>query len=187
MNNTVINYLERSKICLIDDFFTPELSEQILTIFDNINDTDWPDTEVFKHRTGRLLYQGKSRTADQIMSYAASPEILEQIKGMLGNSVQLGGISLWADFEGYTITPHVDPDFFDYAVQIYMSRDPVKWNSPILGTTIYQTPSKILFQLPYRNNFGYFFEKPGEVLHGLATPVPPGMQRNSVYLRYNRV
>lgn len=186
MKTTVIDYLNQSKIYLLDDFFTTELSEQIHTVFDNVNPNEWPDTDVFKHRTGRLLYQGTSPVINHVMAYAASPDILEQISGMLGNAVSLGGISLWADFEGYTIAPHVDPDFFDYAVQIYMTRTPPMWNSPILGTTIYQAPSKILFQLPYRNNFGYFFQKPGKVLHGLATPVPPGMQRNSVYLRYNR-
>jgi hypothetical protein len=186
MKNTVINYLGQSNIYLLDNFFTAELAEQVLSIFDNIDDTDWPDTEVFSHRAGRRLYRGKSKIVDQIVSYAASSEILKEINGMLGRPVIPAGISLWADFEGYTISPHQDPDFFDYAVQIYMSRESAKWNGPILGTTIYQTPDKILLQLPYRNNFGYFFEKPGQVLHGLATPVPPGMQRNSVYLRYNR-
>ena len=186
MNFTTIDYQGTSSIYLIDNFFPQDLVENIFSIFDNVNDTDWPDTDVFSHRSGRRLYQGNGPVVNSIMYYAGSNDTIKFINSMVGNSVAFSGVSLWADFPGYTITPHYDPDFFDYAVQIYITRDANAWNGPVLGTTIYETANKILCQLPYRNNFGYFFQQPNRVLHGLGTPVPDGMQRNSVYLRYNR-
>jgi hypothetical protein len=186
MKFTVIDYLQRSEIYLLDDFFPADLAKEILTVFDNFNEVDWPDTPEFSHKLGRRLYQGPADIGNKIMQFASSKETLPTIEGMLKTTVSFAGSSLWADFEGYIITPHVDPTFFDFAVQIYMTHEPTQWNGSMIGTTIYLSPDKILCQLPYRHNSGYCFQKPSQVLHGLGMTVPAGMQRNSVYLRYNK-
>jgi hypothetical protein len=185
MKSTRIDYEENSKIFLLDNFFSHELIEHIATIFDNITDPAWASSQIFEHRAGRLMYSENNTIIDQIRNFASSTGVIDALSTLIQSTVKFDSVNLWADFEGYEITPHTDPDYFKYAIQIYVSREKFHWNTPMFGTTIYSAQQLPLLQLPYRNNFGYFFEKPHKVCHGLGTAVPAGMQRNSVYLRYN--
>lgn len=185
MKSTCVHYQSSSKIFLIDDFFPEELLDKLLKIFDNIEDPAWSDSEIFEHRRGRLIYTANTETINQLRQFAQSFEIIKSLSELVGKQVEFDSVSLWADFEGYAISPHTDPDYFKHAIQIFVTRELTDWNTPMYGTTIYQTEQQALFQIPYRNNFGYLFEVPSKVLHGLGTQVPVDLQRNSVYLRYN--
>jgi hypothetical protein len=185
MKSTCVYYQSSSKIFLIDNFFPNELLENLLQIFENIEDPLWVDSEIFEHRRGRLIYTGNTKTINQLNWFAQSSELVDSISKMIEKSVRFDSASLWADFEGYAISPHTDPNYFKHAIQIFVTRESTSWNTAMHGTTIYQTEQEALFQMPYRNNFGYLFETPSAVLHGLGTQVPVGLQRNSVYLRYN--
>lgn len=186
MKSTRIEYQKDSNIFLLDNFFHADLVENILKLFDNINNSDWESSKTFQHQSGRLMYKGNNTAIDQITQFASSSDITIELSKLINSTVEFDSVSLWADIEGYEITPHTDPDYFQHAVQIYVTRDQCYWNSPMMGTTIYSAQQQALLQLPYRNNFGYFFETPNRVVHGLGTTVPAGMQRNSVYLRYNK-
>jgi hypothetical protein len=189
VNITTVELENKTRIFILDQFFERELVRDLYELFDTVT-TDvaaWSDSDVFKHHAGRLVYTGASPVLDKIRTAANDVGLRGKLSELLGHDIKFLSLDLWVDQPGYTIAPHYDPAFFEHAVQIYITNNPDYYAGPPLGTTIFQQQQqRVLFQLPYRTNFGYFFESPQQVYHGLAGSVPEGMQRNSVYLRFVR-
>jgi hypothetical protein len=188
MNTTTVILENTTRVFILDNFFQRELLQDLYQLFDTVgsDSTAWVESEVFKHRAGRLVYAGTSAVLDRIRTAANSDPMSTELSKLLGHDVKLSSLDLWVDQPGYTITPHYDPTWFDHAAQIYITNDPAYRVGTPWGTTIFQQQKQVLFQLPYRTNLGYLFEDPQQVYHGLAGHVPEGMQRNSVYLRFVR-
>ena len=190
MNVTTIELENNSRVFILDHFFENDLVLELYKLFDTVSfdASAWPESELFKHYSGRLVYAGKSSVLDKIRSYANTSIVQNKLRDLLGHNIKLSSLDLWVDQPGYTISPHYDPTFFEYAVQIYITNNPEYTVGVPFGTTIFQDQkNQVLLQLPYRTNFGYFFENPQKTYHGLVGTVPAGMQRNSVYLRFARV
>ena len=99
----------------------------------------------------------------------------------LGKTINYGNLLLWIDLPGFgTLTPHVDGDDSGL-MQAYITSTP----HPYAGTTMYAEDDKILFQLPYRDNFGWLFQPANKVLHGREHSVPEGISRFSIMINFH--
>jgi hypothetical protein len=173
-------------VYLVEDYFPLDLLEHLQNIFDSYQaqSPDWAAPSQFAHRGGREVYVKPDSRLDLIRQYASSDHMLSQVAEHMGNPVVFDDLQLWEDLPGYAIAPHLDiTDAYDHAIQLYVTKE----DADHLGTTFFNSDRKVLFQLPYRNNFGYVLPNPSKIWHGLTTPVPPGVHRHSVYLRYKRV
>ena len=186
MNTTKITNPDGEIVHLVEDYFTPELVNKLQELFDSYiaQSPEWAAPSEFAHRGGREVYVGSDATLDLVRAYASSANMLNYVAEHVGNQVEFDGLQLWEDLPGYSIAPHKDiVDAYDHAIQIYITKEDINH----LGTTFYSADQRITYQLPYRNNFGYMLPNPGGVMHGLIAPVPQGVHRHSVYLRFKRV
>jgi hypothetical protein len=187
MITTSITFPDSARAFLIDGFFNSDLANRARTLFDKVktDKINWPDNDIFEPRgNGRALYQGQSSVYDEIINFAGSIQTLEYLGNLIDKKICFAGASVWADFEGYDIMPHYDPPYFTHAAQIFISNRSPQWNDSPMGTSLYQNQNKLWLQLPYRHNFGYFFENSNNLLHGLGVKVPAGVQRNSIHFKY---
>ena len=92
-------------------------------------------------------------------------------------------VLMWIDLPGLgKLQPHVEgPAGGTYLMQIYLT-DRVE---PFNGTTIYNDKKEILFQLPFRNNFGWMFDQATGVMHGRHSDVSPNLKRFNIMTRFN--
>ena len=89
-------------------------------------------------------------------------------------------ISFFIDYPGSPpLLPHVEGSD-SWLSQVYIASFPHPYN----GTTIYNDRKNILFQLPYRDNMGWLFDRGSTVMHGRAHAVPEGLARFSLMIWY---
>lgn len=93
----------------------------------------------------------------------------------------LSDFSLWADYPGFgSLLSHMEKDGRGQG-QIYLARK----EYPTNGTTIMNDDKKILFTLPYRNNFGWFMEECTKIMHSREFDVPDDIVRYSLIYWHN--
>lgn len=170
-----VSLAPNANVLLIENFFDNKLLEDIQQYFDNWeNDPDeWiTPTELYCGVRWRCV--GNNPIYQCIRDYFASNATIEQLTRYLpGKKIYLSNFNIWVDRTGMgPMRPHVE-QADGWLAQIFVTRK----EHPYTGTTIYSSNNKILFQLPYRNNFGWFFDKGNTVNHGRAHDVPEGIDR----------
>jgi hypothetical protein len=182
MNVTRVNLAPNANVLLIEDFFNDALLEDIQQYFDawQNNPEEWVSpTE--SHRGVRWRCTGNDPVYQRIRDYFASDVIVEQLNRYLpGKKIYLSNFNIWLDRKGMgPMRPHVERAD-GWLAQIFVTRV----EHPYTGTTIYSADNKILIQLPYRNNFGWFFDQGSTVNHGREHDVPEGIDRFIVMAWY---
>jgi hypothetical protein len=175
MNVSRVNLAPNANVLLIEDFFNDVLLEDIQQYFDDWqnNPEEWEEpTEL--HRGVRWRCMGNNPVYQRIRDYFASDAIVEQLNCYLpGKKIYLSNFNIWLDRKGMgPMRPHVE-QADGWLAQIFVTRV----EHPYTGTTIYSADNKILIQLPYRNNFGWFFDRGSTVTHGREHDVPEGIDR----------
>jgi hypothetical protein len=170
-----LNIAPNANVLLIEDFFDQVLLEDIQQYFETWQNhpEEWvAPTEL--HQGVRWRCMGGNPTYQRIHDYFASDTIVEQLNRYLpGKKIYLSNFNIWLDRNGMgPMQPHVERAD-GWLAQIFVTRV----EHPYTGTTIYSTNNKILIQLPYRNNFGWFFDQGSTVNHGREHDVPEGIDR----------
>jgi hypothetical protein len=169
------------KIQLIDEFFTVEPMLALTRICDDFaqHNTRWTQPEGFNR--SRWVYDCKSTEFELVTEYLTSPALLHQLSELTGSQVRLTNTAMWVDSAGIgQLRPHRETAT-GFLAQVFVTRQTDNLN----GTTFYNDGRQVLFQLPYRNNFGWLFEG-DRVLHGRQADVTPGLNRFSVMMWYAR-
>jgi hypothetical protein len=111
----------------------------------------------------------------------SSPATLARFRGEIqSDELEFSYMKLYADLSGLgPLTEHVELAG-EYVAQIYFTRTPY----PYHGTSVHNQKKELLFTLPYRNNFGWFFDKGTTVMHSRLQDVLPGLNRFSLMLWY---
>lgn len=171
-----------AQVLLIDEFFPRDLNDALLQLVDAfaVDNPAWRNPPEFNGRP-RYVYAGTAPVVDQLKQYLTSEELNKELEAHTGRPVRLIDLQIWVDLPGFgRLTPHVEA-WGDYLSQIYITRQ----HDPDNGTTIYTDQRRILYQLPYRNNFGWFFDQCQLVWHGRKSDVAAGLTRASVMIWYN--
>jgi hypothetical protein len=182
--NTV-NIATGSKVFLIEEFLPEDIHEKIKKLFNEFttDSVDWKIPEWAQGRP-RYVYQGQSEKYNALKNFVISSSLLTQLEHLLGIKVQNTGIDLWIDFAGFgTLAPHYENEGSVYLAQIYISDK----EYPFIGTTIYNDNKEILFQLPFRDNYGWFFDKGYTVMHGREHDIPDDLARCSIMLWFDKI
>lgn len=142
--------------------------------------TDWfaPD---MAHQTTRFQYNGNHSTYTELEAYMSSPAMLARFQGEIQSSdLEFSYMKLLVDLPGFgPLAEHLELAG-EHVAQIYFTRTP----DPYHGTSIHNQQKELLFTLPYRNNFGWFFDVGTTVMHSRLQDVLPGMARFSLMLWY---
>jgi len=171
----------QARCFLIDDFLPNSYLMSLHEICDQFdkNSAEW------QHPTWtqcRYIYQGNAEAWQSIKKYLAIPN--DELAQSLGYAVVCDETLLWAEFQGLgKLRPHVEDPAGKHLSQVYISKQPV----PNIGTTIYTDNHEILFLLPFRDNFGWFFDDSGKITHGREHDIPSGMTRFTMMMHWSKI
>ena len=181
MNVHAIHLPNQARCFLIDSF----LPQSHLASIHEICEAFSKESVAWQHpewTTYRYIYQNCSPEWQSVVDYlkVPNPELTEA----LGYAVTCDEVLLWAEFQGIgVLQPHVEIPGGKNLSQLYINKQPVPNN----GTTIYTDQKEILCLLPYRDNFGWFFDDSGRVMHGRDNDVPPDIIRFTMMMHWSKV
>lgn len=181
--NVYTTQLPNQARCLLIDNFLPDshLSDlhAICDKFDK-NSSEWqhPDWTQYRYH-----YCGNTDSWQRLVEYLSTPQ--DELTKALGYTVVCAEAVIWAEFQGLgPLAPHVENvDPGKHLSQLYIS----KISIPNIGTTIYTDEKEILFLLPFRDNFSWFFDESGKVMHGRVHDVPENLTRFTMMMHWVRV
>jgi len=180
MDITAIKVPNGNHVYLLDNCYPQELLKELTDICDKFSpdSADWVAAEwtnrhyVFKNfEYFNSLLRNFHETLRDSMSL------------MLNHNLTVESSSLFVDLPGLgKLEPHVEGlAGGTYLMQIYLTSK----IEPFNGTTIYTDDKQVLFQLPYRNNFGWLFDRATGVMHGRHSDVASNLKRFSIMTRFN--
>jgi hypothetical protein len=115
----------------------------------------------------------------ELAEYFNSAEFKKPLEDHLGVDLQLTEGSIWADLAGFGPLGAHKEGGGSYMMQVYLTDTPHDYS----GTTIYNEAGEVLVQLPYRDNFAWFFHGM-KIMHGRRHDVPEGIKRFTLQVWY---
>jgi len=120
----------------------------------------------------RYIFHNQGPDWQKLKEYLDTREFLQNLETLTGCSLEVSAATMWADYQGFgSLGPHKEQGG-NYMMQIYIAKQEHDWS----GTTIYNERKQVLIQLPYRNNFAWFFHGQ-EIMHGRHHDVPENICR----------
>jgi hypothetical protein len=167
------------RVLILEDFFDDGLLEDILQLCErHANDSDWHNAE---WTSLRKIYKGQHPTYQRLLGALASDDIVKPLEQQLGYGIKFQDASLWADYPGFgPLLPHVEKGGTGQA-QLFLTRK----EYPTNGTSIMNLDKQLLFTLPYRNNFGWYFDNCTKIMHSREFDVPSDIVRYSLIFWYS--
>ena len=128
----------------------------------------------------RYLFDKQGHEWAKLEQYFSSGEFTQPIEQHLGIDLKYSTSTMWADLTGFgALGPHKEQGGA-YMMQVYLTDTPHDWT----GTTIYNETGEVLVQLPYRDNFAWFFHGQ-HVMHGRQHDVPEGLTRFTLQIWFD--
>lgn len=134
----------------------------------------WPQPDWCRDSGNRPRYIFNNQGDDwhRLQSFLRSQEFLQPLESLVEHELEVTTATMWADYRGFgALKPHKEQGGA-YMMQIYIAKQEHDWS----GTTIYNEQGQVLIQLPYRNNFAWFFHGQ-EIMHGRHHDVPENICR----------
>ena len=180
MNLHTVELATGQKMFLIDQFLSQPILEKVFSIFDSFSvDSEYwvPDPPNDPDHI-RYRYDGSNPYVNEVEQYLSSPAIIDTLSVALNKQIRFSVLKFWVDKKMLLSAHKEQPNGGLSMAQIYIT----KKEYPYLGTTMFQDNKKLLFQLPYRNNFGYMWEKSDKVMHGKIFETPEDFNRCSLII-----
>ena len=169
------------KVFLLDQVFEPAWLDKLHTMRKSaqLGTSPWLLAEHFGGRP-RYLHDETGEAWAELQQYFASADFIAPLEALVGSQLKYSVASIWADQRGFgALNPHKEYGGA-YMMQVYLTDEPHDWT----GTTIYNEAQQVLAQLPYRDNFGWFFHGM-KVMHGRHHDVPEGLTRFTLQIWFN--
>ena len=170
---------DKQTVLLLEDFFEADFLEKLTRLFEQHTiSPDWIDAE---WTSRRKIYSGNDPVYLELLEVLASPKILTPIEQTLGKKIKFDSVKLWSDYPGFgPLQAHQEGSGQGQA-QIYITRKEHATN----GVSVLNNDKQMLFTLPYRNNYGWYFDECTKVMHSREFDVPAGAVRYSLIFWYN--
>lgn len=171
------------KAFLIDQVFDPMWLDRLHALCNSaeLGKEPWPLAEHFGGRP-RYLHDGTGSEWSSMQKYFSSTEFVKSFEDLVGHPLKYSTASIWADQKGFgSLGPHKEQGGA-YMMQVYLTDNPHDWT----GTTIYNEAGQIISQLPYRDNFGWFFHGM-RIMHGRHHDVPAGLTRFTLQIWFSQI
>lgn len=180
MDITSIKIPNGNRVYLFDKVYPDDILVKLTDVCNSFS-PDSPDWSHAEWTTKRYIFKDFEYFSSLLHNFYET--FAQTMLSSLGHKLQFESSSLWVDLPNLgKLRPHVeDTGGGTYLMQIYLT-DRVE---PFNGTTIYNDDKQILFQLPYRNNFGWLFDQATGVMHGRHTDVAPNLKRFNIMTRFN--
>lgn len=173
MNVNVLQLHKGNKVFLLEDIFPKELLDRIRQLCLTSDNSDWKSPD---WTTLRKIYSGHAPAYIELTKYLSSEEFQKPLEDCIGKKMQLADLALWADYPGFgPLLPHVELHGQGQG-QIFLTDKEYDTN----GTAILNDDKKLLFTMPYRDNYGWYFDQCTEVMHSRPYDVPAGIVRYSL-------
>jgi hypothetical protein len=169
------------QVFLLDQVFDQQWLEKLHTLKNSaiLGQAPWPLAAHFGGRP-RYLHNESGEQWQSLTQYFASDEFSAPLELLIGQKLKYSTASIWADQRGFgALNPHKEYGGA-YMMQVYLTDTPHDWT----GTTIYNEKQQVLAQLPYRDNFGWFFHGM-RVMHGRHHDVPEGITRFTLQIWFS--
>ena len=138
----------------------------------------WPMPDWTEGRP-RYMFDRQGAVWAELDEYFNSAEFKKPLEDQLGISLQRSESSIWADLTGFGPLGAHKEGGGSYMIQVYLTDTPHDYS----GTTIYNEAGEVLVQLPYRDNFAWFFHGM-KIMHGRHHDVPAGIKRFTLQIWY---
>ena len=177
-----------NQVLLIDQVFGADQLDQLHAMCaeftpgcDHWPQPDWCKQPANIYNIPRYLHNQSGSTWADLVQFFNSSEFKQPIEQFLvRRKLEFNTATLWADMTGFgALGPHKEQGG-SYMMQVYLT-DTVH---SYAGTTIYNENQDILVQLPYRDNFAWFFHGQ-QVMHGRHHDVPPGLTRFTLQIWFD--
>jgi hypothetical protein len=177
INSVVL--IDKQLVLLLEDFFETDFLEKLTQLFEqHTKSPDWIDAE---WTSCRRIYCGNDPVYLELLKVLSSPTTLTPIEQALGKKIKFDSVKLWADYPGFgPLQAHQEGSGQGQA-QIYITRKEHATN----GTSILNNDKQLLFTLPYRNNYGWYFDDCTKVMHSREFDVPVNTVRYSLIFWYS--
>ena len=180
MDITQIKLSNNNCVYLFNDLYPDDIITKLSDICNNFNpeSSEWVSAE---WTTKRYIYKNFEYFNSLLHDFYET-SFCHAMYPFIDHKLQYESSSLWVDLPGLgKLQPHVEgQDGGTYLMQIYLTDK----SEPFNGTTINTDDKQILFQLPYRNNFGWLFDQATSVMHGRHSDVSPNLKRFSIMTRF---
>ena len=179
--NTLITET-RNQVLLLDQVFAPSRLNQLHAMCNEFTPgcKNWPQPDWCIPDKPRYLFDEQGDEWAELCEFFDSAEFKQPIEQHLKINLEYSLASLWADFTGFgPLGPHKEQGG-SYMMQVYLTHTPHDYT----GTTIYNELGQVLMQLPYRDNFAWFFHGM-KVMHGRHHDVPEGITRFTLQIWFN--
>lgn len=173
-----------AEVLLIDQVFEADRLAQLHTVCSEFvpGCATWPQPDwcAAPYNRPRYLFDQSGDQWAELLEFFNSQQFKQPLEQCVGHELEYSVASLWADLTGFgALGPHKEQGGA-YMMQVYLTdRD-----HDYAGTTIYNEQQKILVQLPYRDNFAWFFHGQ-QVMHGRHHDVPKGLTRFTLQIWYD--
>ena len=175
-----------SQVLLIDQVFGADQLNQLHAMCAKFTPgcEHWPQPDwcAPPHNRPRYLFDEKGDEWAELVKFFHSSEFKQPIEQHLNIRLEHSVSSIWADLTGFgALGPHKEAGG-SYMMQVYLTNTPHDYS----GTTIYNEAGEILVQLPYRDNFAWFFHGM-QVMHGRHHDVPKDITRFTLQIWFNEM
>jgi hypothetical protein len=130
----------------------------------------------------RYLFDNKGDEWAELVQFFGNDKFKQPIEQHLNIKLEHSVSTMWADFTGFgALGPHKEAGG-SYMMQVYLTNTPHDYS----GTTIYNENGEVLVQLPYRDNYAWFFHGM-RVMHGRHHDVPKDITRFTLQIWFNEM
>jgi hypothetical protein len=182
MQITQVTLPTSGQVLILEEFFAADILAELHTIVATFPDpTTWVPAPGFDEAFPRRHYEGGRDKI--VVEWLNQPEQREPLEQATGHRLLCLGCNIWCDQTGVgPLLAHKERGG-DSLAQLYIT----KQQDPFTGTTIYNDSGDLLFQLPFRDNFGWLFNTGADVMHGRVQDVPLGILRYSILVRFEHL
>ena len=173
-----------NQVLLIDQVFGTDRLNQLHSMCAEFTPgcEHWPQPDwcAPPHNRPRYLFDEKGDEWAELVQFFSSDKFKQPIEQHLSISLEYSMATLWADLTGFgPLGPHKEQGG-SYMMQVYLTDTPHDYS----GTTIYNENGEVLVQMPYRDNYAWFFHGM-RVMHGRHHDVPKDITRFTLQIWYN--
>jgi hypothetical protein len=177
-----------SQVLLVDQVFSKDRLNQLHAMCAEFSpgcehwpQPDWckPSGNLAGLNIPRYMFDNNGDEWAELVQFFSGDEFKQPFEQHLGIDLEYSTATLWADMKGFgTLGPHKE-EGGGYMMQVYLTNTPHDYS----GTTIYNEAGQVLVQMPYRDNFAWFFNGM-QVMHGRHHDVPEGITRFTLQIWY---
>jgi hypothetical protein len=180
MQVNTLNLANSYNVFLLENVFPAEVMQGLHTLCDQVNDeiVGWKNPN---WTSLRKQYSGSDPRYIAVRDYLSSKDFTQQLEDSMKVKMVFVDAHVWIDYPGMgPLAAHCEQTGQGQG-QIYISKTQHDTN----GTAIMNDDKELLFTMPFRDNYGWYFDDCQKVMHSRPYDVVPNTTRASIIFWHN--